>query len=74
MPCSVNLNLFMFIFPVSGLTGSLVYAQLNKNFIHLPLLGGCYVYRVTIKVLLAVRGDNILSDSDYILLQSDYIL
>ena len=26
------------------------------------------------KVLLAVRGDNLLSDSDYILLESDYIL
>ena len=43
-------------------------------YIYLPLLGGCYVYRVTIKVLLAVKGDNLLSDSDYILLESDYIL
>ena len=42
--------------------------------LYLPLLGGCYVYRVTIKVLLAVRGDNLLSDSNYILLESDYIL
>ena len=41
---------------------------------YLPLLGGCYVYSVTIKVLLAVRGDNLLSDSNYILLESDYIL
>ena len=48
--------------------------NISDKMCYLPLLGGCYVYCVTIKVLLAVRGDNLLSDSDYILLEKDYIL
>ena len=50
------------------------YIQGVDKLAYLPLLGSCYVYWVTIKVLLAVRGDNLLSDSDYILLESDYII